>query len=96
MSHGKRTGLRYFCKNVLNETYLIKFKFDKLCGEKKQTQKQIFYPLLLNYCPSVGYLYFYLSRTNQLINTKMLKCFVNQIVFQSPNMTQVTMAIKVS
>ena len=26
----------------------------------------------------------------------MLKCFVNQIVFQSPNMTQVTIAIKVS
>ena len=33
---------------------------------------------------------------NQLINTKMLKCFVNQVVIQSPNMTQVTIAIKVN
>ena len=26
-------GIRYFCKNVLHETYLIKFKFEKLCEE---------------------------------------------------------------
>ena len=26
----------------------------------------------------------------------MLECFVNHIVFQSPNMTQVTIAVKVS
>ena len=29
-------------------------------------------------------------------NAEMLKCFVNQIVFQSPNITQVTSAIKFS
>ena len=26
-------GIRYFCKNVLHETCLIKFKFEKLCEE---------------------------------------------------------------
>ena len=36
-------------------------------------EKQIF---LLNYCPSEGYLYFYLSWTNQLIKTKMLECLM--------------------
>ena len=41
-----------------------------------------------------GILVFLFIMNNQLINTKMLKCFVNQIVIQSPNMTQVTIAIE--
>ena len=91
MSHGKRIRLRHFCKNVLHETYLVKFKFEKLCKNWKTDVLS----LLLNYCPSERYLYFYLSRTNHLIYTTILKCFVNQIVFQRSNMTQVTIAIKV-
>ena len=56
MSHGKRIRIGYFCKTVLHETQLslnlknyVKF------------EKQILCSLLLNYCPLVGYLYFYLS-----------------------------------
>ena len=54
MSCGKRIRTGYFCKTVLHETQLslnlknyVKF------------EKQILCPLLLNYCPLVGYLYFY-------------------------------------
>ena len=31
MTHEKRKRLRHCCRNILHETYLIKFKFEKLC-----------------------------------------------------------------
>ena len=31
MTHEKRKRFRHYCRNVLHETYLIKFKFEKLC-----------------------------------------------------------------
>ena len=30
MTHEKRKRFRHYCRNVLHETYLIKFKFEKL------------------------------------------------------------------
>ena len=41
-------------------------------------------------------MYFYFIMKKPIDNTKMLKSFVNEIVFKSPNMTQVTIAIKIS
>ena len=40
--HGKiiRQNI-FFCKKVLHETYLIKFKFEKLCGDKTNTKKKL-------------------------------------------------------
>ena len=37
-SHGKRIRQIYFCKNILHEKYLIKFRFEKLCGAKIHTK----------------------------------------------------------
>ena len=31
MTHEKRKRFRHRCRNILQETYLIKFKFEKLC-----------------------------------------------------------------
>ena len=32
---------RHFCKNVFHETYFIKFKFEKLCGDTTNTKTYI-------------------------------------------------------